>query len=117
MCVEKLAMMMNKVVAVMLVCLPPLSSPALEVVFDGRPPQENRDWIDKNYIREQMDAVAAKICQALYVGRKDANRNEAFTITLFPTPEKKGNPGFASGRRLTWRVGKNPGGKYLGVTQ
>ncbi len=115
MCIEKIVMKMFKMaVAVVFVCLVPLSLPALEVVFDGRTPQENRDWIDKNYIREQMDAVAAKICQALYVGRKDANRNEAFTITLFPTPEKKGNPGFASGRRLTWRVGKNPGGDASG---
>ena len=115
MCIEKIVMKMFKMaVAVVFVCLVPLSLPALEVVFDGRTPQENRDWIDKNYIREQMDAVAAKICQALYVGRKDANRSEAFTITLFPTPEKKGNPGFASGRRLTWRVGKNPGGDASG---
>ena len=115
MCIEKIVMKMFKMaVAVVFVCLVPLSLPALEVVFDGRTPQENREWIDKNYIREQMDAVAAKICQALYVGRKDANRSEAFTITLFPTPEKKGNPGFASGRRLTWRVGKNPGGDASG---
>ncbi len=87
---------------------------ALTIDFYDQTPSENREWIDKNYIREQMDVVAAKICQALYAGRSETNRNENFTITFFPTPDKKGNPGFASGRKLTWRVGQNPTGDASG---
>ena len=46
MCIEKIVMKMFKMaVAVVFVCLVPLSLPALEVVFDGRTPQENRDWL------------------------------------------------------------------------
>lgn len=87
---------------------------ALTIDFYDKTPSENREWIDKNYIREQMDVVAAKICQALYAGRSETNRNENFTITFFPTPDKKGNPGFAFGRKLTWRVGQNPTGDASG---
>ena len=81
------------------------SALALDVVFDERTPKENCDWVDKSHVREQMEVVAAKICKVLYGGTKNENRTDDFTITLFPTPEKKGNPGFASGKRVTWRVG------------
>ena len=81
------------------------SASALDVVFDERTPKENCEWVDKSHVREQMEAVAAKICKVLYGGTKDEKRSETFTMTLFPTPEKKGNPGFASGKRVTWRVG------------
>lgn len=91
-----------------------VSASALTVNYDNRTPQENREWAEKSYIREQMEVVAAKICKALYGGTKDEKRNENFTITLFPTPQKKGNPGFASGRRITWRVGSNPKGDASG---
>ncbi len=37
--------MLRVAAAAMFVCLVPLSLPALEVVFDGRTPQENRDWL------------------------------------------------------------------------
>ena len=104
----------NRTVILAFTLLAAFSSFALEVVFDERTPQENREWIDKNYIREQMDAVAAKICKALYGGTKDEKRSENFTITLFPTPQKKGTPGFATGRRITWRVGSNPKGDASG---
>ncbi len=85
-----------------------VSATALDVVFDERSPKENCEWVDKSHVREQMVAVAEKICKVLYGGTKNENIGDDFTITLYPTPEKKGNPGFASGRRVTWRVGTNP---------
>ena len=85
-----------------------LSATAVDVVFDERSPKENCEWVDKSHVREQMVVVAAKICKVLYGGTKNENIGDNFTITLYPTPEKKGNPGFATGRRVTWRVGTNP---------
>ncbi len=87
---------------------------ALEVVFDNRTPRENREWADRSYIREQMEVVGAKICKALYEGQERENLHENFRITLYPAPVKGGNPGFATGRRITWKVGKNPRGNGSG---
>ena len=85
-----------------------VSATAVDVVFDERTPKENCEWVDKSHVRKQMEIVAAKICKVLYGGTKNENIGDDFTITLYPTPEKKGNPGFASGRRVTWRVGTSP---------
>ena len=85
-----------------------VSAAAVDVVFDERSPKENCEWVDKSHVREQMVVVAAKICKVLYGGTKNENIGDDFTITLYPTPEKKGNPGFATGRRVTWRVGTSP---------
>ena len=85
-----------------------VSATAVDVVFDERTPKENCAWVDKSHVREQMVAVAAKICKVLYGGTKNENIGDNFTITLYPTPEKQGNPGFTSGRRVTWRVGMSP---------
>lgn len=85
-----------------------ISAAALEVVFDERTPKGNCEWVDKSHVREQMEIVAAKICKVLYGGTPNENRSDDFTLTLYPTPEKKGNPGFASGKRVTWRVGTDP---------
>ena len=91
-----------------LAALVAVSATAVDVVFDERTPKENCAWVDKWHVREQMVAVAAKICKVLYGGTKNENIGDNFTITLYPTPEKKGNPGFTSGRRVTWRVGMSP---------
>ena len=85
-----------------------MAAPALEVVYDSRTPENLREWGERFFVREQMEVLGAKICKALYGGTKNENIGDNFTITLYPTPEKKGNPGFATGRRVTWRVGTNP---------
>ena len=83
---------------------------ALNVVWDDRTPEDSRKWADKHYIREQMEVVGKKICQALYEGHGRVNLHEDFTIILYLAPVKGGNPAFASGRRITWKVGPNPSG-------
>ena len=42
-----------------------VSATALDVVFDERTPKENCEWVDKSHVREQMVAVAEKICKVL----------------------------------------------------
>ena len=42
-----------------------VSATAVNVVFDERSPKENCEWLDKSHVREQMVAVAAKICKVL----------------------------------------------------
>lgn len=83
---------------------------ALDVVWDKRTPEEHRRWGDGCYIREQMEVVAKKICKALYGDHGRSNLHENFTIILYLAPVKGGNPAFAAGRRITWKVGQNPDG-------
>ena len=72
-------------------------------------PQNLREWGDRNYLREQMDAVAQKICKALYGETARSSFHENMKIELFLNPVKGGNPAFAVGRRIVWKVGNNPG--------
>ena len=83
---------------------------ALNVVWDNRTPETHRQWGDSCYLREQMEVVGKKICQALYGKGERSNLHENFTIILYLAPVKGGNPAFASGRRITWKVGPNPHG-------
>lgn len=83
---------------------------ALNVVWDNRTPETHRQWGDSCYLREQMEVVGKKICQALYGKSERSNLHENFTIILYLAPVKGGNPAFASGRRITWKVGPNPHG-------
>ena len=93
------------------------SAPALEVVFDDRSPQDLRDWVDASYLRQQMEVTAPKICKLLYGGTANENYSEKLKIQLYLSPQRGGNPAFASGRRITWKaVGyKNKGSAVNGV--
>lgn len=90
------------------------SACALEVVYDGRTPAGHREWADRGYIREQMEVLGEKICKALYGNAARSHLHENFTIILYLAPVKGGNPAFASGRRITWKVGEHPGGDGAG---
>ena len=83
---------------------------ALNVVYDKRTPASHREWADKCYLREQMEVIAAKICKALYGDEPRSKLHENLTMTLYLAPEKGGNPAFAVGRRITWKVGPKPSG-------
>lgn len=83
---------------------------ALNVVWDNRTPESHRQWGDGCYLREQMEVVGKKICQALYGKHGRSNLHENTTIILYLAPVKGGNPAFAAGRRITWKVGTNPQG-------
>ena len=87
---------------------------ALNVVWDKRTPEESRQWADRHYVREQMEVLGAKICKALYEGHDRVNLHENFTISLYLAPVRGGNPAFAAGRRITWKVGEHPGGDASG---
>ena len=87
---------------------------ALNVVFDDRTPESHRTWADESFVREQMEAIAPKICKALYDGSSQTNKHKGFTIILYPAPVSGGNPAFASGRRITWKVGASPKGDASG---
>ena len=89
-------------------------SSALEVVYDGRTPQSHREWAERGFIREHMEVLGAKICKALYGESGRSRLHENFTVILNLSPESGGNPAFAAGRRITWKVGKNPGGDGSG---
>ena len=94
----------------------PATASALEVVYDGRTPENLREWGERSFVREQMEVLASKICKALYGGTGNENLHENFEVTLFLAPERGGNPAFASGRRITWKVGPNPDGDGSGGT-
>lgn len=94
----------------------PATASALEVVYDGRTPENLREWGERSFVREQMEVLASKICKALYGGTGNENLHENFEVTLFLAPERGGNPAFASGRRITWKVGSNPDGDGSGGT-
>ncbi|MBO4286694.1 MAG: hypothetical protein J5985_00830 [Kiritimatiellae bacterium] len=87
---------------------------ALNVVWDNRTPEECRTWGEKSYIREQMEVLAPKICKALYGDSERSRSHENVTIILYLSPSKGGNPAFAAGRRITWKVGAHPGGDGTG---
>ena len=87
---------------------------ALDIVWDGRTPETHRKWADDNFVREQMEVLGARICKALYEGHGRESLHENFTISLYLAPQKGGNPAFASGRRITWKVGERPGGDGRG---
>ena len=76
----------------------------LEVYYDNRSPQELREWADASFVREQMEVTAPKICKLLYGGTKDEKLSENLKICLYLTPERGGNPAFASGNRITWKA-------------
>ncbi|MBO7684336.1 MAG: hypothetical protein J6T51_06395 [Kiritimatiellae bacterium] len=100
------------VFAAALACAAPAS--ALTVDYDGRTPQSLREWADAGYVREQMEVLGARICKALYGDEERSRLHEDFRITLYLCPAKGGNPAFASGRRITWKVGESPGGDGCG---
>lgn len=87
------------------------SAQALNVVWDNRTPQEHREWADRNHLREHMEVAAKRICAALYGKEPRSRLHENFTIILYLAPIKGGNPAFATGRRITWKVGAHPGGE------
>ncbi len=90
------------------------SASALEVVYDDRTPQNLREWADRCCVREQMCVLAEKICKALYGDGERSRLHEKTKIVLYLAPQKGGNPAFAAGRRITWKVGENPGGDASG---
>ena len=87
---------------------------ALNVVYDERTSEEHRKWADSCYVREQMEVLAGKICKALYGDNDRSKLHENFTIVLYLSPTKGGNPAFASGKRITWKVGEHPSGDPSG---
>lgn len=100
--------------AALALALLPASAPALNVVWDAKTSAESRKWADGSYFRVQMEAIAPQICRALYEGHPREKLHENFTITLYASPDKGGNPAFASGRRITWKVGEHPRGDASG---
>ena len=90
------------------------SASALNVVWDNRTPETHRKWADGNFLREQMEVLGTRICKALYEGHGREKLHENFTIALYLAPVKGGNPAFAAGRRITWKVGEHPGGDGSG---
>ena len=107
-------MLMKRAFQIAFAVLLAASACALEVVYDGRTPEGHRAWADRNYIREQMEVLGEKICKALYGDGARANLHENFRITLYLAPVKGGNPAFAAGKRITWKVGEHPGGDGSG---
>ena len=87
-----------------------LRASALNVVYDGRTPQEHREWAERNHLPAHMEVAARRICTALYGNEPRSRLYENFTITLYLAPTRGGNPAFASGRRITWKVGEHPSG-------
>ena len=85
------------------------SASAFEVYYHKDTPQNLKEWGDRNYLREQMDVVAQKICKALYGDTGRASLHENFKMELFLNPVKGGNPAYATGRKIVWKVGANPG--------
>ena len=90
------------------------SASALTVSYDGRTPEANREWGDRSHLRAHMEVAAKRICQALYGDSERSRLHENFHMTLHLDPVKGGNPAFASGRRITWKVGAHPGGEMDG---
>ena len=90
------------------------SSFAMNVVYDDRTPAEHREWGDRSHLREHMEVAAKRICTALYGEEPRSRMHEDFKIILYLAPVKGGNPAFASGRRITWKVGANPSGDMNG---
>ncbi len=86
------------------------SALALEVIYDGRTPEEHRQWADNCYLREQMEVAGRRICKALYGNEKRSELHENFTMWLYLAPVRGGNPAFAAGRRITCKVGEHPDG-------
>lgn len=107
-------MQMKRAFQVAFAVLLAASACALEVVYDGRTPEGHRAWADRNYIREQMEVLGEKICKALYGDDARSHLHENFRITLYLAPVKGGNPAFAAGKRITWKVGEHPGGDGSG---
>lgn len=83
---------------------------AMDVSYDERTPEEHRKWADSCYLREQMEVLGVKICEALYGNGPRSRLHETARIVLHLEPRKGGAPAFAAGRRITWKVGANPGG-------
>ena len=87
---------------------------ALNVAWDDRTPQEHREWGDRNHLREHMEVAAKRICEALYGDEPRSRLHEDFSMILYLAPVSGGNPAFASGRRVTWKVGEHPSGEFGG---
>jgi len=87
---------------------------ALNVSYDGRTPQSHREWADRSCLREHMEVAAKRICEALYGDNGRSHLHENFNMILYLAPVKGGNPAFAAGRRITWKVGEHPGGEMGG---
>lgn len=90
------------------------SASALTVNYDERTPVSHREWGDRSFLREHMEVAAKRICAALYGDNDRSRLHENFGIALYLAPIKGGNPAFASGRRITWKVGEHPGGEMWG---
>ncbi|MBQ2624831.1 MAG: hypothetical protein IJG18_07010 [Kiritimatiellae bacterium] len=91
-----------------------VSAAALNVSYDGRTPESHREWGDKNCLREHMEVAAKRICEALYGDNERSRHHENFDMLLYLAPVKGGNPAFAVGRRVTWKVGEHPSGEIWG---
>ncbi|MBQ3808628.1 MAG: hypothetical protein II840_11805 [Kiritimatiellae bacterium] len=109
---------LHKVLAVFMLCCLIFtfsrSAFALNVSYDGRTPESHREWGDKSCLREHMEVAAKRICEALYGDNGRSHLHENFNMILYLAPHKGGNPAFASGRRITWKVGEHPGGEMGG---
>ena len=71
-----------------------LRASALNVVYDGRTPQEHREWAERNHLPAHMEVAARRICTALYGNEPRSRLYENFTITLYLAPTRGGNPAF-----------------------
>lgn len=69
---------------------------ALDVIWDERTPAEHREWADRNYLREQMEVLAVKICKALYADGERSGLHEKAQIVLYLAPVSGGNVAIAS---------------------
>ena len=106
--------MRNAIVAYCLAFACAHSAFALNVSWDERTPQESREWGDRNNMREHMEVAAKRICEALYGDEPRSRLHEDFSMILYLAPVKGGNPAFASGRRVVWKVGEHPTGEFGG---
>ena len=91
-----------------------VSATALNVSYDGRTPESHREWGDKNCLREHMEVAAKRICEALYGDNERSRHHENFDMLLYLVPTKGGNPAFAVGRRVSWKVGEHLSGEMWG---
>ena len=108
---------MNRVLALSMLCLAfsfPRSAFAMNVSYHGSTPESHRAWGDRSFLREHMEVAAKRICEALYGENPRVHLHENFNLSLFLSPDRGGNPAFAVGRKVVWKVGKSPSGEMSG---
>lgn len=104
---------MKKFIALLVCIFADCAAFALDVAWDKRTPEGHRQWADRGYLHEQMEVAGRKICEALYGEEPRSRLHENFTAILYLAPVRGGNPAFASGRRITWKVGEHPSGSSV----